>query len=56
MGSNKSFGIVFFVVFALISIYPIINGGELTSNKGVNFEDETKKRFFLFVFFSTMIR
>ena len=29
MGSNKSFGIVFFVVFALISIYPIINGGEL---------------------------
>ena len=25
VGSNKSFGIVFFVVFLLISIYPLIN-------------------------------
>ena len=27
--SNKSFGIVFFVVFLLIAIYPLINNGEL---------------------------
>ncbi|MDC3030377.1 SxtJ family membrane protein [Candidatus Pelagibacter sp.] len=26
IGSNRSFGIVFFVVFLLISIYPLING------------------------------
>ena len=26
IGSNRSFGIVFFIVFLLISIYPIING------------------------------
>ena len=25
MGSNKSFGIVFFIVFLLIAIYPLIN-------------------------------
>ena len=29
LSSNRSFGIVFFVVFALIAIYPIINQGEL---------------------------
>ena len=29
IGSNKSFGIVFFVVFLLIAIYPLINNGEL---------------------------
>ena len=29
IGSNKSFGIVFFVVFLLIAIYPLINDGEL---------------------------
>ena len=29
LGSNRSFGIVFFVVFVLIAIYPIINQGEL---------------------------
>ena len=27
--SNKSFGIVFFIVFLLIAIYPLINNGEL---------------------------
>ena len=27
--SNKSFGIVFFIVFLLISIYPLIKNGEL---------------------------
>ena len=27
--SNKSFGIVFFIVFLLISIYPLIKSGEL---------------------------
>ena len=27
--SNRSFGIVFFIVFLLIAIYPLINNGEL---------------------------
>ena len=29
IGSNRSFGVVFFVVFFLIAIYPIIKDGEL---------------------------
>ena len=29
IGSNRSFGLVFFVVFLLIAIYPLINNGEL---------------------------
>ena len=29
IGTNRSFGIVFFIVFLLISIYPLINQGEL---------------------------
>ena len=29
IGSNKSFGIVFFIVFLLIAIYPLMNNGEL---------------------------
>ena len=29
IGSNKSFGIVFFVVFLLISLYPLTNVGEI---------------------------
>ena len=29
IGSNRSFEIVFFIVFLLIAIYPLINGGEL---------------------------
>ena len=29
IGSNRSFGIVFFVVFLLISIYPLINEGNI---------------------------
>ena len=29
IGSNRSFGIVFFVVFLLISIYPIINDQDI---------------------------
>ncbi len=29
IGSNKSFGIVFFIVFLLIAIYPLLNNGEL---------------------------
>jgi len=29
IGSNRSFGIVFFVVFLIIAIYPIINGSEI---------------------------
>ena len=29
IGSNRSFGIVFFVVFLIIAIYPLINSGEL---------------------------
>jgi len=28
-GSNKSFGIVFFIVFILIGFYPLIDNGEL---------------------------
>ena len=29
IGSNRSFGIVFFIVFLLIAIYPLIDNGEL---------------------------
>ena len=29
IGSNRSFGIVFFIVFLLISFYPLINGESL---------------------------
>ena len=29
LGSNRSFGIVFFIVFLLIAIYPLINQGEV---------------------------
>ena len=29
LGSNRSFGIVFFIVFVLIAIYPLINQGEI---------------------------
>ena len=29
IGSNRSFGIVFFVVFLLIGIYPLINNSEI---------------------------
>ena len=29
IGSNKSFGIVFFIVFLLFATYPLINNGEL---------------------------
>ena len=29
IGSNKSFGVVFFIVFLIVSIYPLINNGEL---------------------------
>ena len=29
IGSNRSFGVVFFVVFLIIATYPLINGDEL---------------------------
>ena len=29
IGSNRSFGVVFFVVFLLIALYPAINNGEI---------------------------
>ena len=29
ISSNKSFGVVFFIVFLIVSIYPLINNGEL---------------------------
>ncbi len=29
IGSNKSFGIVFFVVFLIIGLWPILNGNEI---------------------------
>ena len=29
IGSNRSFGIVFFAIFLLVAIYPLINDGEL---------------------------
>ena len=29
ISSNRSFGIVFFIVFLLIGIWPILNGGEI---------------------------
>ena len=31
IGSNRSFGIVFFIVFLIISLYPIIYNGDLRS-------------------------
>ena len=31
ISSNKSFGIVFFIVFLIVSIYPIFNSGALRS-------------------------
>ena len=31
VSSNRSFGIVFFVVFLLIAFYPLINGGNIRS-------------------------
>ena len=29
IGSNRSFGIVFFIVFLLIAFYPLINSGDI---------------------------
>lgn len=29
IGSNRSFGVVFFVVFLLIGLYPILNGNDI---------------------------
>ena len=29
IGSNRSFGVVFFIVFFIVAIYPLINGGIL---------------------------
>ena len=29
MGSNKSFGVVFFIVFIIISLWPLLNGGQI---------------------------
>ena len=29
IGSNRSFGIVFFVVFLIIALYPLVNGDEI---------------------------
>ena len=29
IGSNRSFGIVFFIVFLIVAIYPLINNGEI---------------------------
>ena len=29
IGSNRSFGVVFFIVFFLISIYPLVNNGSV---------------------------
>ena len=29
LGSNRSFGIVFFIVFLLIALYPLISSGEV---------------------------
>ena len=29
ISSNRSFGIVFFIIFLIISLYPLIEGGEL---------------------------
>ena len=35
ISSNKSFGILFFVVFLLIAIYPLINGGDIRIWSGI---------------------
>ncbi len=35
ISSNKSFGIVFFVIFLLIAIYPLINGGDIRIWSGI---------------------
>ena len=37
ISSNKSFGIVFFVVFLLIAIYPLTNGGDIRIWSGIIF-------------------
>ena len=29
IGSNRSFGVVFFIVFFIVAIYPLINGGNI---------------------------
>jgi len=29
LGSNKEFGIVFFIIFFIISLYPLINNGDI---------------------------
>lgn len=29
IGSNRSFGVVFFIVFFIVAIYPLINGGHI---------------------------
>ena len=29
IGSNRSFGIVFFIVFLIIALYPLLNSGEI---------------------------
>ena len=35
ISSNKSFGIVFFVIFLLIAIYPLTNGGDIRIWSGI---------------------
>ena len=35
ISSNKSFGIVFFVIFLLIVIYPLTNGGDIRIWSGI---------------------
>ena len=29
IGSNRSFGVVFFIVFIIISLWPLLNGGQI---------------------------
>ena len=35
ISSNRSFGIVFFVIFLLIAIYPLTNGGDIRIWSGI---------------------
>ena len=55
ISSNRSFGLVFFVVFLIISLYPIFKGGDLrvwyhcavTRNFEVDFADEDGLKWFI---------
>ena len=42
ISSNRSFGILFFIVFLLIAIWPIFNGETFQASAGLKKESEQK--------------